>query len=335
MAIRKSNTSRHVRSDEVEGVACSFCGQLLREAHDRHLTAQLRKRAEEEIRAEYAKKEAVTVAALTAKAEDKVRKTYELRVRQMEQSNRGLQVQLDVYKRRIEQISPTARGAFNEEELVVALRREFPEDRIDRVKRGPAGRGDILHEVRCSDNPALASAGRIVLECKDTARWDNDYLIQAKAAKEYHRAGHVVLVSATFPAKQLAFAVIDGVVIVDSGRMLSVVRILRTSMQQLARAGLSTEARRAKGDALLRYLAGQDFRAAFSVVDEAVEDVESLLLKERRHHDLTWARREGYYRRMGAGLSEIHEAISGIVERPEDEQAQGREAGQYAALSVG
>lgn len=308
---------------------CRFCGQDLADAkvlaryeknvrsHDARLAASMREQARAELEAEYAKKKQRALAELKVKAEEKVRKAYDRRLRQMEQSNQTLQQELDASKRRLEHLSSANRGAFNEEDLVAALRREFPEDGIERVKRGPAGRGDILHEVRCGTR-AGTSAGFIVYECKDTSRWDNDFVTQAKAAQHHHRASHAVIVSSAFPQKHNGFAVIDDVVVVDAIGMVAIVRILRTSMQQLVQAGFSADGRRAKGEAVLSYLASQAFRGAFAAVMEAAEKAQDALAKERRQHDQTWAQREAFYRRLEVGLAEIHESIFAIIQDRKD-----------------
>jgi hypothetical protein len=310
---------------EMDRPICRFCGQALGDAkvlaryeknvrsHDAQVVASLREEARAEVEAEYAKKEHRMLAGLKVKAEEKVQKNYDRRLRQMEQSNQSLQRELDASKRRLEHLSSANRGAFNEEDLVAALNREFPADRIERVKRGPAGRGDILHEVRCGVG-ASTVAGYIVYECKDTARWDNDFLTQVKAAQQYHRASHAVIVSNAFPAKYRGFSVIGGVIIVDATGMVAIARILRTSIQQLAEAGLSADGRKAKSEALLSYLASQAFADTFGAVREATEKAMDALAKERRQHDQTWVQREGFYRRIDAGLVEIYESIFAIIE---------------------
>jgi len=328
MAIRKTNTLSGPVTD-AKPSRCSFCGQPLANsgiaaeyqknlnAYEATLANSLRRQIQAELQSLYEQKEKKQFAELTVKADEKVRKQYDRRVRQMELSNQNLQRQLDMYKRRLEQLSSANRGSFNEEDLLAMLKAAFPQDRIERIKAGPAGRGDILHEVRLGSGPSIASGGCIAYECKDTARWDNGFLAQAKAARDFHRASYGVVVTGTFPASQKAFAVIDDVLVVDAACMVSIVHILRSSMLQLASSSLSTEGRRAKGEALFGYLAGEDFQRSFHAVKEATELVEEGLVKERRQHDLTWAQRQTCYRKIEVAMVEILNSITTIIDEPD------------------
>lgn len=325
MANRKINTPSAAFPTPT---VCPLCGQALASAevitrYQRNLNAyeariaeRLRNQVQAELRVVFEQKEKKRLATLTVKADEKARKRFDRRARQMELSNQSLQRQLDIYKRQLEQLSSANRGSFNEEDLVAMLKASFPHDRIERIKAGPAGRGDILHEARFGSESSLASAGCIVYECKDTARWDNGFVTQAKMARDMHRASYAVVVTSAFPAKQKSFAVVDDVVVVDSMCMVSIVHVLRGSMLQLARSSLSSEGRRAKGDALLRYLAGEDFGRTIHTIKEATELVEGSLMKERRQHDLTWSQREVCYRKIGTAMAEILESVTTIIDEP-------------------
>ncbi len=173
MAIRHLHASSGQLGAKTELPVCRFCGQSLTDPkvlaryekkvkfYDAQLGDRLREQARADAHAEYMKKEQRLLPALRLKAEEDVRKDYGRRIRQMEQSNHSLQRELDASKRRLEHLSSVNRGAFNEEDLVAVLKQEFPEDRIDRVKRGPAGRADILQEVRC-ETGVPAGVGHIV-----------------------------------------------------------------------------------------------------------------------------------------------------------------------------
>lgn len=325
MAIRKINL-HSARSADDKPAVCPLCGQALADSavaanyetnskvYDARITARLRDQIRAEIQTEYAQREKKQLAELAVRADEKVRGQYDRRLRQMELGNLSLQRQLDIYKRRLEQLSSANRGSFNEEDLMAVLKTAFPNDRVERIKAGPAGRGDILHEVCYSSGQGVACAGSIAYECKDTTRWDNGFLSQAKAARDFHRASYAVVVTSTFPAKQKGFAVVDDVLVVDASCLVSISRVLRGSMLQLARSTLSSEGRQAKGDALLRYLAGEDFGRAFHAVKEATELVEQALMKERRQHDQTWAQREMLYRRIDAAMTEILQSIASIID---------------------
>lgn len=328
MAIREINTHPTGHPREPAPTVCLLCGQSLTgaklidrylknlKAYDAGLMTQVRDEARAEIRAEYARNEKARAAELEAKAEERAHRAFDRRTRQMEQNNQSLQRQLDIAKRQLERLSSVTRGSCNEEELLAALTHEFPEDRIERIGRGPAGRGDILHSIRSG----RTAAGLIVYECKDTARWDNAFITQARTSRDHHQATHALLVTTAFPPKHdNGIAVIEGVAVVSASSMLPLVHILRDSMVRLAKAELSAEGRRAKSEALLRYLASEEFRSEFTGAVDAVGKLQRSLDKERHQHDRTWAERAGNYRRIDAGMAEIDAAITAIVEQPADE----------------
>jgi hypothetical protein len=296
------------------------CGQAL---IDRDMLAAYQRRRIEldrerrrtllgEVRREVGLANEARLVEITERARMEAVKSYELQIRGLERTNTDMRAQLDVYKRRLERLSPTELGSVHEAEVLAALRAAFPTDQIVAVSHGPAGRGDIVQEVRLPGAEAR-SAGVIVYECKNHLRWSNDFVRQALVSRDFHRAAHAVLVSSRLPAKHIGVAVVDGVVVVDRAALIIVIGLVRNGMEAAALAGFTTEDRSAKADALRSYLASDEFRTTFASIHSSLLAVQRDLAKERSAHDRLWTRRDQSYRRISSGLAGISHALGSIT----------------------
>ena len=323
------NDSEPVASAHADA-GCLLCGQPLGDAdvRSRYETnvgsyeRMLRDQIEERIRTELEAAEAVHAAQRLASAEQRLQKGYDRRLAQVHRANRSLQTQLEGYKRRLDQLTPEARGTLREDEILEVLRQAFPADRIERVKRGSAGRGDILHEVVSGNQ---RSAGTIVYECKDVARWNKSFVAQALSARDRHPATHAVLISSTVPGED-RFCMIDGVATIGPEAVLPLVQILRASMLELARRTGSQGDREARGRAVFEYLQSSEFRCSFEAVMVGLANAQAAVVKERREHELTWSRREALYRRIEGNVLQIKgsviEVLDGVAAAPDETQVE-------------
>src|SRR5713101_6215332 len=197
---------------------CQLCGQPLGdpsilkryEENLRRYEDDLRQRTERALRRQIRSEVRETFAD---KADAKAEKKIESRTRSLQQQIETLREQVEYHRRKAEKLSSVDRGAFNEQDLLLALRHEFHDDKIEPHKRGQAGT-DIIHDVRYRSGVGLAVAGRIVYECKDRLTWSKDFVSQAKAAKERHQAAHAVVVSRVLPRKKKGFTLEGDIAIV-------------------------------------------------------------------------------------------------------------------------
>ena len=302
---------------------CALCGQPLTDAavlaryrtNHRRLEATARASVRAELAAEAADRERARSVDRTKAAEAEAERRYEKRLRQMEAANHTLQQQLDVSKRRLEGLSPANRGRFHEDDLLGTLRAEFPQDRISAVRSGPARRPDIVHEILWMDAGLAKSAGVLVYECKDTARWDNAFVAQAEAARVRHHAIRAVIVTKTLPAQSTGFTLVGDTAIVDAAGMVPLARVLRAGIVQMASLRLTSTERAVRGAALMRYVASDEFTVTFASVRAAAVEVQAALMDERGWHDRVWAKRDLSYRRIATGLAEIDEGITAALHR--------------------
>lgn len=308
-----TSTRRETGGREAEPGTCELCGQSLADAdvlsRYRSRLAARDEAVRTEVRAELDALARAEAPARQHAAELVAARRLDKRVRQMEQTNRGLREQLDGYQRRIDGLSSGNRGRFSEDDVLAALRTEFPFDRFELVRSGPARRPDIVQSVCYQAGSVTKEAGVILYECKDRLRWEGGFVAQARAARERHHAAHAVVVTHSFPAGRTGFVAVDDVLVVEDDGALDIARVLRSSMVQLAKLQLDDTQRAAREAELVQYLASDDFTVAFGAVCAATKDVRAQLANERGWHDRAWAKRESCYRRLEANTSTIDEEI--------------------------
>lgn len=252
---------------------------------------------------------------LLAEAREKAERDFERRERALGRIVSNQKDEIAKLQRQVERLSAADRGEFTEADLMVALKREFPDDQVERTKRGRAG-ADILHHVYYEAAGDRRQAGLIVYESKDTARWQTAFLQQAKKAMKTHGTRHVVLVSRAFPRNQKHLAVRDGIVVVHPAHFLHVARVLRGAVIDIDRAGLTARGQVRKTELLYEYLTGDEFRQAFDSLVDVTGNLKELLTGEQRTHESVWAKRDAAYNKIGRTTSAIDGRIRAIIERP-------------------
>jgi hypothetical protein len=251
-------------------------------------------------------------AATTAQraAEAKVR----AELREKDRALNKFKEQVEVQARQIEHLNSDERGELNEDQLLQELRCAFPDDQFDRRGRGRAG-GDILHEVRTRTDEGPSTAGLIVYECKDTLKWSNAFVEQARIEGVTHRTPYLVIVTRAFPRSEKTLFVREGVVVVHPSRVIELAQIMRRMVAEVHRASATSDGKQAKDAELYEYLASADFRQAFETLAQSSDKLGDLLGKERKWHEQTWAKRQAIHNELGSKTTAIDTRIRTIIEK--------------------
>lgn len=307
---------------------CPFCGQPLVNQtavdHLRRAAAAFERKLREKVELEAAQR---LRKRLSGEIRRELFEDYRKRYRAKDKTIEQLREQNRAIERRLERYESGDRGEFTEEDLLRALQDAFNKtDKVDRVGRGRAGT-DIMHVVRYKITDELVEAGLIVYESKDTLQWSENYVEQAKQARDAYATPYVVLVSRTFPKKEKELAWRDGVVVVSPERAVALAHVIRRWVIQVHRAGISGENSARKTEELYHYVRSQEFRQALSDIVEISEKLNRLLEQERRQHTRLWSRREEAYKDVEERGIAVDEAIRAILER----HAAGRREGARSA----
>jgi hypothetical protein len=260
---------------------------------------------------------------LRATAQTEARKTAEAEVRGELRAKNGLirkfEEQIATQARQIEHLTSDERGEVNELALVGELHSAFPDDQIQRLGRGNAG-GDILHTVRVQTGEGLQDAGLIVYECKDTQKWNNTFLDQARKEGITHGTPYIVIITRAFPHDEKTIFVRDDVVIVHPSRAVDIAKIMRRLVAEIHRVDLTANGKAAKTAELYDYLASLEFRQSFDALADAGQRLDDLLGKEQKWHEQTWSKRRTIYSEIGRKTASIDARIRSILERDASQQ---------------
>lgn len=276
----------------------------------RSLDAQKRK----ELAAERKRLEASLRAQLERSAHAKVQREYQGQLTTLHRITDSLRRENERLQRQLEQVGAADRGDLNEDKIVQELQLTFRDDEIVRQKRGRAGT-DILHRVQHRVGGELQEAGLIIYECKDTQRWSNNFVAQAKRSAKTHGTPYVVLASRAFPRGRREVLVQEGVIIVHPNHVVQMAHVVRSMVVGIHQAQLSGEGRARKTAAILRYLSSAAFRQTFGLVSEHTRKLRELLEDEREAHRRVWAKREQAYQEIREAAGTIESNIRGIIEQ--------------------
>jgi hypothetical protein len=263
------------------------------------------------LKAEHDAHEVRLRAELTKDIEERAERKGTAQLRSVTKTLEKAIADKDNLQRRLDQISASDRGAFNEDDVTRDLKSAFADDHIERRGRG----GDILHEVFYRAGVDRTSAGLIVYECKDTINWDNAFVGEARAAADQHRTSYAVIVTRAFPPKSREMVTREGVVIVSPARLVELIRILRSGVVEIHRAGLTAQGRAQKTMALYRYLTSPDFRQRFDTIVSLDRRLKKELDAERKVHERSWERREDAYNELSQNAAAVDERIRQVIEQ--------------------
>jgi hypothetical protein len=279
------------------------------EAQERLLGVREQLASERKKVAELKKKRTGERAELEQELRTKLRGEYERREKSVTRTLEKTLEQKEELERKLEHLSAQERGDMNEVETVDRLQAAFPTDKIEKKGRG----GDIFQTVLYGEGGVQRKAGLILYECKDTAKWSNDFLAQVKRDGQTHKTPYLVLVTRMLPRGEKALCVRDGVVVVQPQHVVYLAELVRRMTIDTHRAEYSGKGQRQKTAALLEYLSSQQFRDSFAQVVHAAETLNEMLQTEKDAHTRTWRRRELAYAELGRCTGEIDESLRMIL----------------------
>jgi hypothetical protein len=199
-------------------------------------------------------------------------------------------------------------GDGAEVDLYEALKGEFPDDRIERVNKGESG-ADIIHVVVHNG----FECGTIVYDSKNRNAWRSEYVTKLSQDQMAAKAEHAVLSTQKFPAGERQLCLRDGVVIVNPGRVVALVQVLRKHIVLVQTLRLSNEARSQKTAELYDFITSERCSQFFERIDTYTEDLLELQVKEKKAHDTHWKREGELYRLLQRVRGEISSEIYRII----------------------
>jgi hypothetical protein len=214
-----------------------------------------------------------------------------------------LSSQLADTQSKLAQGSQQLQGEVLELALEEGLRRAFPLDRIEEVKKGQRG-GDVLQHVKTGGGQA---AGVILWETKRAKDWSAQWITKLKDDMRASGAAVGILVTMpgtlprNWPDGEL-FAPYEDVWVTQSATAVGVAALLRDGMTEVQRQRAMAAGKGEKMEALYDYLTSPQFAHKLKAVYETFTRMREELEQEKNVTLQRWARRE---KQLSTGVTQL------------------------------
>jgi hypothetical protein len=270
---------------------------------------QLRKEREQ------LKDERAAIELTVQKKADELVQQREIIVRTQEQERAGLEkaelqkklddlsAQLVNAQRKIEQGSQQMQGEVLELAIEESLRRAFPLDTIEEVKKGQRG-GDVLQHVVTRTGQ---TAGTILWETKRAKDWSVQWIPKLK--EDMRACGAVVGILVTMPGAvprewpaAAYFTLHEDVWVTQPSCVIGIAEALRAGLIDLHRQRAVSAGKGEKMEALYDYLTSPQFAHKLRAVYDTFRRMREELESEKNVTTQRWARRE---KQLQAGINQL------------------------------
>jgi hypothetical protein len=224
--------------------------------------------------------------------------------------------QLAAAQRKIEQGSQQLQGEVLELVIEEGLRRAFPLDVVEEVKKGQRG-GDVLQHVITRTGQA---AGTILWETKRAKDWSPQWITKLK--EDMRACGASVGILVTMPGalprdwpESASFALHQDIWVTQAPCALGVAEMLRVSLIDLHRLRTASAGKGEKMEAMYDYLTSPQFAQKLKAVYETFTKLRDELESEKSSTTQRWARREKQLQGGMTQLLSIGGEIQGLAQQ--------------------
>ena len=224
--------------------------------------------------------------------------------------------QMAEMQRKAEQGSQQLQGEVLELALEEGLRRAFPLDVIEEVKKGQRG-GDVVHHVQSRSG---AKAGVLLWETKRATVWNAQWLAKLKEDMRAAGADAGVLVTMgnALPKDWSAgtqFGLVDDVWVVTWPVAVQLAEVLRAGLLDVHKQRLASAGKGEKMEAVYDYVTSPQFAQKLKAVHEAFQRMREELEAEKNQTLQRWARREKQLEAGKAALLGVGGEIQGLAQQ--------------------
>src|SRR5882724_5872624 len=214
-----------------------------------------------------------------------------------------MRAQLVEAQRKADQGSQQLQGEVLELAIEEALRRSFPMDVIEEVRKGQRG-GDVLQRVVSRTGEAV---GMILWEAKRAKDWSPQWIPKLKDDMRACGAAVGILVTTpgAFPKDWpdgAYFALYEDVWVTQASTAAGIAEALRMGMVDLHRQRAVSAGKGEKMEALYAYLTSAQFAQKLKAVYETFKKMREELESEKNVTTQRWARRE---KQLQAGVTQL------------------------------
>lgn len=222
---------------------------------------------------------------------------------------------VDALQRDLEKKTNEELGEGAEIELFEALKKEFPDDRIERVAKGAPG-ADILHAVMHNGR----ECGTIIYDSKNHKAFRNEHVTKLLENQLAVKAEYAILSTHMFPRGTHQLHEQNGVVLANPARVVFVVTLIRRLLVQAHTLRLSSAERESKTAALYGFITSERFTQFLSRVDTRAEELLGQQAKEISWHKNFWRKQGEAIRAIQKVPAELSNEISRIIGTAADDE---------------
>jgi hypothetical protein len=219
-------------------------------------------------------------------------------------------------QRKAEQGSQQLQGEVLELVLEEGLRRSFPLDVIEEVKKGQRG-GDVIHRVQSRSG---AAAGILLWETKRAAVWNQQWLAKLKEDMRAcgADAGVLVTTASALPREwnsTTQFGLCDDCWVVTWPMAVQLAEVLRAGLLDVHKQRLVSAGKGEKMEAIYDYVTSPQFAQKLKAVMDAFQRMREELESEKNQTMQRWARREKQLEAGKAALLGVGGEIQGLAQQ--------------------
>jgi hypothetical protein len=207
-------------------------------------------------------------------------------------------------------------GEGAEVNLYEALKKEFPDDNIQRVAKGTEG-ADILHIVIHSGR----KCGTIIYDSKDRNKFEWAYVTKLRADQLAAEAEHAILSTRKFPRNTRQLHIHDGVLLANPARVVTLAMVIRQHILQLHTQRVGDIERKAKTAALYEFIVSERCSSLLARVDERADEMLKEQEKEMTWHKNHWKREGEALRAIQKAKADLENQVSRIIGTSADTEA--------------
>lgn len=274
------------------------------------LTGDIRdlRRKDEERELEMKKKIAEEESKIRDEARKKAFEEHDLKDREKDQNYAVALKQIEELKTKLQQGSQQAQGESLELALEEILRKEFPMDVIEEVKKGQRG-ADITQRVVDKKGK---ECGVILWESKN-AQWQNDWPAKLREDQRQAKADLAILVVTAPPKGIEHYAYDNGVWICVRQFMVPLAMSLRYGLVRLNFERETHVGKDEKKEILYQYINSLEFRHRMEAIIEAFGGMQDEVEREKRWFQTKWARQEKQLRKVIDHTQGMYGDLQGVV----------------------
>lgn len=217
----------------------------------------------------------------------------ELKDKERDMIIQGLKTSLADAQRKAQQGSQQSQGEVLELEIEEILKKEFPQDIIEEVKKGARG-ADIVQKVVDKRGQMV---GTILWESKN-GKWQPAWIKKLKEDQRQAKADISILATKNLPTDIKDFAYQENVWIVSREMIIPIAFALRFNLVKVNHErGINTN-KNEKMAVLYQYMTSIEFKHRIEAIVEAFTELQEQTEKEKRFFNIKWANQEKSLRKV-------------------------------------